>query len=343
VLSRFRATQSTDPRDKIYGLLGLATDNFGIQPDYRKSVCEVYLDVARAYIDRTQNLDIICQSQWPLGGAEERRSDMPSWLVDFTCQKSTKILFAQRDIFRAGSKTCQTPISLTAAGELHLVGNELGLIASLKNRPRHTYSGGENFGPSFRYWMPDPLVSEYKPDTPLLGTTITKAPTYFTGEDAFQAYWRTLMTDCVSYPAACLDTPQITKYSEIFWDWRARQAKTPKVARGWDKYDDDKDLLYEMGRVAEKLGINDIIRHWHFATTESGFYCMIPTDAAEGDQVVVMDDAKVPLVLRSTGESSDGIATFRFVGTAYVHGFMDGLAQSWVQEGKLRKESFILV
>jgi hypothetical protein len=252
-------------------------------------------------------------------------------------------LFAQRDIFRAGSKTCQTPISLTAAGELRLVGSDLGLVASQKNRPKYTYSGGENFGPSFRYWMPDPLVSEHKPDTPLLGTTITKAPTYFTGEDAFQAYWRTLMTDCVSYPTARLDAPQITKYSEIFWDWRARQAKTPKVARGWDKYDGDKDLLYEMGRVAEKLGINDIIRHWRFATTEGGFYCMIPADAAEGDRVVIMDGAKVPLVLRSTGESSDGIATFRFVGTAYVHGFMDGPAQSWVQEGKLRKESFILV
>jgi hypothetical protein len=102
-------------------------------------------------------------------------------------------------------------------------------------------------------------------------------------------------------------------------------------------------LLYEIGRVAEKLGINDIIRHWRFAVTESGFYCMIPTDAAEGDQIAVVDGAKVPLVLRSTGESSDGIATFKFIGTAYVHGFMDGLARSWVQEGKLQEKSFILV
>jgi hypothetical protein len=95
--------------------------------------------------------------------------------------------------------------------------------------------------------------------------------------------------------------------------------------------------------VAENLGLNDIIRHWRFATTESGFYCMIPTDAAEGDQIAVMDAAKVPLVLRSTGESSDGIATFKFIGTVYVHGFMDGLAQSWVQEGKLQEKGFILV
>ena len=116
------------------------------------------------------------------------------------------------------------------------------------------------------------------PDTPSFAT-ITKAPNYFTGEDAFQAYWRTLMTDCVAYPTALLDTLQITKYSEISWDLQARQAKMPKAPGGWDKYDGDKDLLYEIGCVAENLGTNDIIR---FAVTESGFYCVIPTNAAAG-------------------------------------------------------------
>src|ERR1700739_4680277 len=56
-----------------------------------------------------------------------------------------------------------------------------------------------------------------------------------------------------------------------------------------------------------------------------------------------MGGAKVPLVPRSTGESWDGIAKVRFIGTVYVHGFMDGLARSWMQEGKLQEKSFILV
>lgn len=73
-----RATHSTDPRDKIYGLLSLATETFGIEADCPKSVCEVYLGIARAYIDRIQNLDIICLSPWPLGYAEGRRSELPS-------------------------------------------------------------------------------------------------------------------------------------------------------------------------------------------------------------------------------------------------------------------------
>ena len=43
---------ATDPRDKIYGLLGLATDSeqLCILPDYEKSIIEVYTDISRKLI-----------------------------------------------------------------------------------------------------------------------------------------------------------------------------------------------------------------------------------------------------------------------------------------------------
>src|SRR3981189_706837 len=115
----------TDPRDKIYGLLGLATDNLDITPDYRKSPQEVYIDVARAQINSTQNLDIITQSLWPLGDtpsvitpAEHIFSsnpsslveNLPSWLPNFSCTIPKQILFAQRSIFSAGAEKCKCPV-----------------------------------------------------------------------------------------------------------------------------------------------------------------------------------------------------------------------------------------
>lgn len=36
VLARFRTTKSTDPRDKVYALLGLVSDHLGLEVDYRK-------------------------------------------------------------------------------------------------------------------------------------------------------------------------------------------------------------------------------------------------------------------------------------------------------------------
>jgi hypothetical protein len=44
--------EASDPRDKVYGLLGLAADRdqlmeFGVQPDYRKSCQEIYISGGR--------------------------------------------------------------------------------------------------------------------------------------------------------------------------------------------------------------------------------------------------------------------------------------------------------
>lgn len=64
---RFRC--ATDPRDKIYSLLGLVTDTLGIKPDKGTSVGDVYVEVTLAQIGASQNLDILAQSQWEFGRA----------------------------------------------------------------------------------------------------------------------------------------------------------------------------------------------------------------------------------------------------------------------------------
>lgn len=64
VLARFRFTDATDARDKIYALLGLASDRLGIDPDYRRSVRDTYIDCSKALMERDGNLDLICQGPW---------------------------------------------------------------------------------------------------------------------------------------------------------------------------------------------------------------------------------------------------------------------------------------
>jgi hypothetical protein len=43
-----RGTKCEDPRDKIYGLLGLVDPNFVVQPDYMKTLEDLYCDVIHA-------------------------------------------------------------------------------------------------------------------------------------------------------------------------------------------------------------------------------------------------------------------------------------------------------
>jgi hypothetical protein len=77
-ISRFCSREATDPRDRIYGLLGLATgDEVGlVKPDYTRSLEEVFYSTAVATIQRSKNLDILSQ----LCG--ERKLTLPSFVPD---------------------------------------------------------------------------------------------------------------------------------------------------------------------------------------------------------------------------------------------------------------------
>jgi hypothetical protein len=69
-----------DDRDKIFGLLGLATDleDLGIVPDYSKTCEETYLDAARKPIQNGY-VDILALSQFP-----KKLKGLPSWVPDWS-------------------------------------------------------------------------------------------------------------------------------------------------------------------------------------------------------------------------------------------------------------------
>ena len=338
VLARFRGASSTDPRDKIYGLLGLAADQFDIKPDYSKVLSTVYAEVVLAAIDRGKDLDIICQSQWPVGAAEVRRAGLPSYVPDFSHTEEVDIIFAQRNIFCAGDAEIGSPVEITK-GRLPIHAIQLGELLPLKIPPVTedcTRRSRPLDGDIFRDWMPDSLSGGDHP--------------YHTGEDAFQAYWRTFLCDCNAYPTARLLSAELNDFRGLFSDWRAA---VPKDV-GWDKFTSIGDRRsnkrailgqsFDFHRGFDKY-MASVWRGWHFAMTkEEQYYCMVPHESIAGDQIVVVKGAKVPLVIRPTTEiNSPPRSCFTLVGTAYVHGFMDGEAREWVRQGKLEEKDLFLI
>ena len=81
LLCVFSESKVSDPKDKIYALLGLATDKVGIEPDYNKSVEEVYIDTAKKIITSSGNLDLLNASGIFTEGTGH---DLPSWVPDWT-------------------------------------------------------------------------------------------------------------------------------------------------------------------------------------------------------------------------------------------------------------------
>lgn len=91
LLDMARSFEVTDPRDKIYGILGFPTTGQGLNadsiiPDYTLSASEVYIQVTRSLLDEEQNLDILALVlNTPLSPHEAPVyiDGLPSWVPNF--------------------------------------------------------------------------------------------------------------------------------------------------------------------------------------------------------------------------------------------------------------------
>ncbi|KAM5371570.1 hypothetical protein ACJA88_009557 [Fusarium oxysporum] len=89
---RFMDYEATDPRDKIYALIGLADQTgYDIVADYSMPVLEVYRDFAVKMISVTKKLDILQYSTVQDLDAEK----VPLWVPDFQKVAKEPIYFSE--------------------------------------------------------------------------------------------------------------------------------------------------------------------------------------------------------------------------------------------------------
>ena len=74
--------EATDPRDKVFALLGLATDrkklqDLGVSPDYTKSMEQIYTTIMKALLQQG-HLSLLSLCQTP------RSPSLPSWVPDWS-------------------------------------------------------------------------------------------------------------------------------------------------------------------------------------------------------------------------------------------------------------------
>jgi len=124
--------EATDARDKIYGLLGLASDSekLGISPDYKKSTTDVYTDVARALI-ADGHTTILAWCQQPTSVEQ-----FPSWVPDFSSHIREPCGEDHQTgaLFCASGSTALSQISIFQGADrylLELLGTKIDTIAEL--------------------------------------------------------------------------------------------------------------------------------------------------------------------------------------------------------------------
>lgn len=378
VLARFQHNRATDPRDCVYGILGLVTEQHGIVVDYTKSAAQVFLDTALSIIHAQKNLDIFCQTAWMASPREENPHELPSWVPDFSDSVYTDahrgILFAQRGIYAAGREYLSAPCRPINNQFLPVKAVVLGCFSgdyTLKFS-RSTFNSVEEYRKALvreTYGHKASLLPELGApfewlEASGLGVDIVDGEMRYerTGETAIRAYWRTLLTDCGAYPIKRLSEQEILQTDDAFKsilgflndklgvsaseEAQRKPMDTEEVEKQLIKRGDDdvfNETLLGLWESMPKTASTMWLRNYQtrtFSMTESGLYTMV-RDGMVGDTIVSVEGAKVPLVLRKQ-ESHDGVETYSLVGTAYVHGYMDGEALNLVETGELHEEEILL-
>jgi Heterokaryon incompatibility protein (HET) len=316
--SSLRNLLATDPRDRIFGMLGLAsdTDQLGIRPDYFKSYKAVYTDAARTLLQHGHT-DILLFSQFP-----KMLNGLPTWVPDWTTTIQEPCGECVVDArFSASGQTsiCSVLIRSSDADDLiALNGARVGTI---------TQVGAP--------WLP--TIENYKHNWPQSVTFITEIesfcnqsdrlaqpaqPIYKTPKQREEAVWR----------IPCGDMDRLSGFR------RSRaQATSPDVFEGFKLLkagfmsNEAKDSV-DPRLYSYMTSMGDMFKRRPFLSAQ-GYVGLAPSLAEVGDVIVIIYGAIVPFIIRDLGNGQ-----FEFVGEAYVHGIMDG---EYVEKGP-PTETFIL-
>jgi hypothetical protein len=315
---------ATDPRDRVYGLLGLAVDRMklGIMAEYGdREVRDVLVQVASTLIDNGM-LQVLSYSQYP-----KEHQDLPSWVADWRPHLQRTFDNAenpsQPSLFTAGGDTAVDRIPLASESrKLGLRGYTIDVIEEIGEEWRNA-DWADKFG-AF-------IMAVKRFHTISLGR---QGATYDSEERRAEAVWRIPVADLrynVAHPirqrATLADAGKQFDACEAYFDVRDRVEGS-----------DDRHALLatakELGLLAIKYKLNmRNVEGKRLFLTRSGFLGMAVVGSCPGDVVVVFRGGSVPYVLRPLPGGE-----FQLLGEAYCDGVMDGEIV-----GRRPVEEFILV
>jgi hypothetical protein len=351
--------QATDPRDKIFALLGLiediywCTDLFPI--DYTLTVEQLYIDVARWIIVNSESLSILCTPR-PIQ-ASSSLYKLPSWCPDWTVGPQTNSLFEVSELKMSIPRELFKPATATFGPEEHSMTATGVLIDAYKTamgpfRWKFMYwyqfltlsqDGQISFDGAYsidqvqllHQWSKDlnlskpalcavDQVEEQKARLKTLQEHVPQLRDDPAVDKRLENLWRTLVLDMIRE-----QSEKMLGFCSMFnhllgWNDRGEGGLVPS----W-KYSNH-DIQPFRTRVEH------CVHGRQLAITQKGHIGMIPVTAQVGDVVCNLFGCPVPLVLRRQGTH------YIVVGEAYIRDYMSLEAIREMKDGKLKQMAFVL-
>ncbi|KXX75458.1 Heterokaryon incompatibility protein 6, OR allele [Madurella mycetomatis] len=324
-------TKTTQYRDRIYSLLGLAVDaeDLGITPDYiaagNEGTARILTDAARKMITNPASgrIDILCCSQFPkLPGLADH---LPSWVPDWrgNLQRSFYKVneVTSPHIFAACGNTALQPVPSYDPRVLGLRGFVVDTIEAVSPDEPLALSGDFDADIILKYLAQINLFAD------IAMAKSTSAAAYPSRERMAEARWRVPIADL--YWTRKTSTKRAPPETGVYHRQAVEALEFIRECAALS--DEEQTRRFAEFRWREKYRNRELGGDYRESLkcaigkrpflTQNGYLGLAPPDARPGDVVVVFGGGRIPFVLRfEIGEEE----RFAFIGEAYCDGIMDG-------------------
>lgn len=376
LVSSVSTTHATDPRDKIFALIGLAGDRFyDTVPNYNKSEAEVFADFARAVIRSETNLNVLDYSYVENPECPER---LPLWAprwhsddyshnhhlnkYNFTASRDAPMVLGpplsdrvlslrglQVDLIREmHDRTAEIQQDFPAA--VDMITNNVNVFNKrygseiIRTVLLTMMAGHENSGPMIDQKIRRPIDDEYLKNfiTFFLLSTIQAYVSQDGRKFDQRKYFELVRLAAKAIPLPvepCWTSPEDFELMERML--RVLHPHDPRVVSAdLDMLSRiDCDLMMGPRRFGEAVRASNGSRMF---ITETGYVGFGPRCMRPGDVVCVLFGGGTQYVVRPTAAADE----YLFLGSAYVYGLMDGEAvDAWENDkgAKDREKLFPLL
>jgi hypothetical protein len=289
----------SDPRDVIYGILGLSSDvdKLGIEPDYSKPWQTVYIEAAKALL-KQRNLDVLSQAHCLMSD-----SGLPSWVPDWSAQ--------MRETLQPVHPVAQYNACAKAQGPCSISGSR-DTIVLLGTRVDVVLQVGDVF-PQAQSGQPYPDVPSIKAWLMELGVlSMLGGKIYGTQEKWKNALYRTPVTDLefdIRYHShRRINAPE----DELLW---MIGGKAPLLDANGEP---STIMLKRIDEFLRLVGMRAQNRR-PFVTAQ-GYLGLGPADMKVDDVLVIFLGSDIPFMIRTVEKDEE----YKLVGEAFTQGIMSG-------------------
>ncbi|KAK7716344.1 hypothetical protein SLS64_003498 [Diaporthe eres] len=304
VMRDCRRKLSSDPKDKVFGILGVLDERIRneIKVDYGIPVKDVYINVFRTVVEKTESLDILCESiHFTI---YTNNNNLPSWVPDWShiCQVSS---IATTCSFSA-SENASVDVDFTEKNKLKIAAIPLGTIL------KHGIAVGtlctvNDYLMAFLHWRAclsqafDGRPEGFPPSLKMRFCSALSLEHKAEGYESAQSW----MDVCYHVFASTI------------------RERLPKlhIDHELEQYIDmDFQMDYNNRRLFLQEYFGEKMMGWCLCITSEDRVGLGTGFMRRDDVVVVPLGCSTPVVLRPEGDE------YRFVGDAYIDEYMDGKA-----------------